>query len=44
MMKKTLSPFERESMLPDLLQLLPEEKLSQGALLMQLRKNVQGFS
>lgn len=42
MMKKTLSPFERESMLPDLLQLLPEEKLSQGELLMQLRKMCWG--
>ena len=43
-MKKTLSPFEREAMLLDLLQQFLEEKLSQGELLMQLRKNVLGFS
>lgn len=43
-MKKILSPFEREAMLLDLLQQFLEEKLSQGELLMQLRKNVLGFS
>lgn len=43
-MKKTLSPFERETMLLDLVQEFLEEKLSQGELLMKLRKNVLGFS
>lgn len=43
-MKKNLSPFEREAMLLDLLQQFIEEKFTQGALLMQLRKKVLGFS
>lgn len=43
-MKKTLSPFEREAMLLNLLQQFLEEKLSQGELLKQLRKNILGFS
>lgn len=33
-MKKTLSPLEREAMLLNLTQQFPEEKLSQGELLM----------
>lgn len=43
-MKKTMSPFEREAMLLDLLQQFIEEKFTQGALLMQLRRKVLGFS
>ena len=43
-MKKTMTPFEREAMLLDLLQQFIEEKLTHGQLLMQLRKKVLGFS
>lgn len=43
-MKKTISPFQREAMLLELLQHFIEDKLSQGELLMQLRKKVLGFS
>jgi DNA-binding XRE family transcriptional regulator len=43
-MKQTISPFQREAMLLELLQQFIEDKLSQGELLMQLRKKVLGFS
>ncbi|MDF7659539.1 helix-turn-helix domain-containing protein [Erwiniaceae bacterium L1_54_6] len=43
-MKKNISPFEREAMLLDLLQKFIEEQMTQGELLMQLRKKVLGFS
>lgn len=43
-MKKTISPFQREAMLLELLQQFIEDKLSQGELLMQLRKKVLEFS
>ncbi|MRT44217.1 helix-turn-helix domain-containing protein [Enterobacteriaceae bacterium RIT702] len=43
-MKKSMSPFEREALLLELLQQFIEEKFSQGTLLMQLRKKVLGFS
>ncbi|WP_243077604.1 helix-turn-helix domain-containing protein [Pantoea sp. MQR6] len=43
-MKITISPFQREAMLLELLQQLIEDKLPQGELLMQLRKKVLGFS
>ncbi|ERK07422.1 MAG: helix-turn-helix domain-containing protein [Pantoea sp.] len=43
-MTKKLSPFEREAMLLELLQQFMKEQLTQGELLMQLRKKVLGFS
>ena len=43
-MKQIISPFQREAMLLELLQQFIEDKLSQGELLMQLRKKVLGFS
>lgn len=43
-MKKSLTPFERETLLLNLLQQFMQDELSHGDLLMQLRKNVLGFS
>ncbi len=44
MKNKNLTPFEREAMMLDLLQQFIQEQLTQGTLLMQLRKKVLGFS
>ncbi len=43
-MTKTMTPFEREALLLALLRQSIEEKSTQGQLLMQLRKQVLGFS
>ncbi|WP_145338955.1 helix-turn-helix domain-containing protein [Pantoea sp. PSNIH1] len=43
-MMKTMTPFEREALFLALLRQSIEEKASHGKLLMQLRKQVLGFS
>lgn len=44
MMKKKMTPFEREALMLKLLQQFMQDEFSQGDLLMQLRKKVLGFS